>query len=66
MTLRKFISARLVAAVSLLAAAILLFTLVAGVQVVPSPQVVVVVHGESKLRPEDCRAILFGPGVNQP
>lgn len=30
------------------------------------PQVKVVPDGESKTRPEDCRGILVGPGVNQP
>jgi photosystem II stability/assembly factor-like uncharacterized protein len=32
----------------------------------PPPQVVVVTNGESKTRPEDCRGIIVGPGVNQP
>lgn len=31
-----------------------------------TPQVEVVERGESKARPDDCRAILVGPGVNQP
>jgi len=31
-----------------------------------SPQVMVVEGGESKARPEDCRAILVGPEINQP
>ncbi len=64
--LRKFIPTQLVAAVSLLAAAIFPFASVAAEQVVASPRVVLVENGESKLRPEDCRAILVGPGVNQP
>ena len=32
----------------------------------PSPQVTVIENGESKIRPEDCRAIIVGPGINQP
>ena len=32
----------------------------------PHPQVKVVENGESKARPEDCRGIIVGPGVNQP
>jgi hypothetical protein len=32
----------------------------------PAPQVTVVEGGESKARPEDCRAVLVGPGINQP
>jgi sialidase-1 len=32
----------------------------------PAPQVVVVEGGDSKARAEDCRAILVGPGANQP
>ena len=31
-----------------------------------APQVIVFAGGESKARPEDCRAILVGPGINQP
>jgi photosystem II stability/assembly factor-like uncharacterized protein len=31
-----------------------------------APQVIVLEGGESKARPEDCRAILVGPGINQP
>lgn len=31
-----------------------------------APQVVVVEGGDSKTRPEDCRAVLVGPGINQP
>src|SRR3954470_24538781 len=30
------------------------------------PQVKVVENGESKARPEDCRGIIVGPGINQP
>src|SRR5437868_5291891 len=30
------------------------------------PTVTVVENGESKARPEDCRGIIVGPGVNQP
>jgi sialidase-1 len=33
---------------------------------VPSVQVIAVEGGDSKARPEDCRAILVGPGINQP
>jgi len=32
----------------------------------PTPQVKVVQNGESKAKPEDCRGIIVGPGVNQP
>ena len=32
----------------------------------PRPQVKVVENGESKARPEECRGIIVGPGVNQP
>src|SRR4051812_27793980 len=32
----------------------------------PRPQVTVVENGESKARPEDCRGIIVGPGINQP
>jgi len=32
----------------------------------PRPQVRVVENGESKTRPEECRGIIVGPGVNQP
>ncbi|MEO5802714.1 MAG: sialidase family protein [Verrucomicrobiota bacterium] len=32
----------------------------------PAPRVKVVESGESKLRPEECRGIIVGPGVNQP
>jgi photosystem II stability/assembly factor-like uncharacterized protein len=32
----------------------------------PPPRVLVVTNGESKARPEDCRGILVGPGVNLP
>lgn len=66
MRLRKFIPARRIAAVSLLAAAILPSALSGAEPVVTPPRVVVVENGESKLRPEECRAILVGPGVNQP
>jgi sialidase-1 len=31
-----------------------------------APRVIVLEGGESKTRPEDCRGILVGPGVNQP
>jgi photosystem II stability/assembly factor-like uncharacterized protein len=31
-----------------------------------APQVRVVANGESKAKPEDCRGILVGPGINQP
>src|SRR3954470_18970171 len=30
------------------------------------PTVTVVENGESKARPEDCRGIIVGPGINQP
>src|ERR1035438_3910732 len=30
------------------------------------PEVVVLPGGDSKARPEDCRAVLVGPGINQP
>src|ERR1051325_3000649 len=30
------------------------------------PQVKVVEGGESKAKPEDCRGIIVGPGINQP
>jgi photosystem II stability/assembly factor-like uncharacterized protein len=32
----------------------------------PQPVVRVVADGESKARPEDCRGIIVGPGINQP
>ena len=32
----------------------------------PRPQVKVLENGESKARPEDCRGIIVGPGINQP
>ena len=32
----------------------------------PHPQVTVVEGGESRTKPEDCRGIIVGPGVNQP
>ena len=32
----------------------------------PRPQVRVVENGESKTKPEDCRGIIVGPGINQP
>src|SRR5947207_8352711 len=32
----------------------------------PQPIVKVVENGESKTRPEDCRGITVGPGINQP
>ena len=33
---------------------------------IPSVRVIVIEGGDSKARPEDCRAILVGPGINQP
>lgn len=33
---------------------------------VSKPQIKVVENGESKARPEECRGIIVGPGVNQP
>lgn len=35
-------------------------------QMAKPPTVTVLTHGESKLKPEDCRGVLIGPGVNQP
>lgn len=32
----------------------------------PHPQVTVAENGESKARPEECRGIIVGPGINQP
>ena len=32
----------------------------------PRPEVRVVENGESKAKPEDCRGIIVGPGINQP
>jgi hypothetical protein len=32
----------------------------------PRPRVVVLEGGESKAKPEDCRGVIVGPGINQP